>query len=298
MSPSPTWADFVLGWELGLYANPIYCAAAAGCVLGFLSVYVVLRRMVFVSAAVSQAAGLGVALAFYAAIHLGLEIEPSTAAVLASLAAAIGLAFDPRRLGLSREMLLGLVFAAAGGGAIVVGSQITQEAHDIQAILFGTAVVVTDGDLVRVLWCGGAVLALSLWWLRGTSFVSFAPSAARVQGVPVALLDGALLASIGVMVGVSARALGALPVFALCTLPGIAAVILVRGHLLATFITAAVIGAASGAGGYLLAFFLELPVGGAQTMVAALAVAVALFVRGCALVPRQAMNTYRNRRGS
>ncbi|HET6610950.1 MAG TPA: metal ABC transporter permease, partial [Kofleriaceae bacterium] len=82
MHVAPTWADFMLGWDLGLYANPILCAAAAGCVLGFLSVYVVLRRMVFVSAAISQAAGLGVALAFYAAIHLGMTIDPALAAVV------------------------------------------------------------------------------------------------------------------------------------------------------------------------------------------------------------------------
>lgn len=62
------WEQFQAGWEL--FRDPILCALIAGCVLGFLSVYVVLRRMVFVSAAVTNTAGLGVALAFFAEIHL------------------------------------------------------------------------------------------------------------------------------------------------------------------------------------------------------------------------------------
>src|SRR5690606_35795146 len=122
-------------------------------VLGFLSVYVVLRRMVFVSAAVTQGAGLGVAVSFYAGIywladaHAGdgpgtwllvqLLGDPGHAAVLAALLVAWLLVLDPGRTGLSREAVLGLVYAFTGGAAVLVGSRITQEAHDIQSILFG-----------------------------------------------------------------------------------------------------------------------------------------------------------------
>ena len=67
---APSWSDFVAGLEL--FRDPIVCGAAAGLVLGFLGVYIVLRRMVFVSAAITHSAGLGVALAYYAQIHLGL----------------------------------------------------------------------------------------------------------------------------------------------------------------------------------------------------------------------------------
>src|SRR5688500_2047592 len=75
MSPeAPTLALFWAAFEL--FRDPIVCALIGGAVLGFLSVYIVLRRMAFVSAAITQTAGLGVALAFYAEIHLGLHIDP------------------------------------------------------------------------------------------------------------------------------------------------------------------------------------------------------------------------------
>jgi zinc transport system permease protein len=277
MSEAPSWAEFVDGWEL--FRDPVLCSGIAGLVLGFLSAYIVLRRMVFVSAAVTQAAGLGVAVAFYAAIHWGIEADPSYGAVVFSLVTATILVIEPERIGLTREALLGLVFAVTGGAAILVGSRITQEANDIQAILFGTAVLVSPEDLRRVLVAAVLVMTFQLWWFRGLTFASFDPIAARVHGLPVRLLDITLLLSVGVIVGVSARALGALPVFALSTLPGTAALLLTRGHLLATFALATAFGITAGVGGYLLAFFRDYPVGSSQTVVAAVITAAAVLLR-------------------
>ncbi|MCB9561088.1 MAG: metal ABC transporter permease [Kofleriaceae bacterium] len=251
----------------------------AGLVLGFLSVYVVLRRMVFVSAAVTQAAGFGVAGSFYAAAKFGVSFDPVWGATAMSLLTAALVAPDPKRLGLSREAVLGLCFALFAGGAVLTSSKIPQEAHDVQAILFGTAVVVSRDDMHRLALSGGLVLALQLWWFRGFSFASFDPLAARVQGLPVRLLDVLLLLCIGVMVGEAARALGALPAFALSTLPGVAAVQLARGPLVVPFVGAAVLGAAAGGLGYIVAFFYELPVGATQTALAALFVVAATLLR-------------------
>jgi zinc transport system permease protein len=164
------------------------CAAAAGAVLGFLSVYVVLRRMIFVSAAVSQCAGLGVAFAFWAEIYLGLHVPPVVSAGLAAVGVTLLLAVEPRRLGLTREGTLGLAYALGAGAAVLLGDRIAQEAHDVQAILFGTAVLVRPVDLWAVVGVGAASLGLHLWWYRSLTFASFDEVAARVQGVPVGLL--------------------------------------------------------------------------------------------------------------
>jgi zinc transport system permease protein len=274
----PTWAEFTASWDL--FREAIYAGALSGAVLGFLSVFVVLRRMVFLSAAVTQAAGLGVALAFYAAIHLGLAVDPVLGATLLSLVTAAALSRDFQRWGLSREMVLGMAFALASGAAVLVGSRISQEAHDVQSILFGTAVVVGADDFHRLIVAAAIVMAIQLWWFRGFAFASFDPTAARVQRVPVGILDLVLLLSIAVMLAQAARALGAMPAFAMSTLPGMAAILLARGPLIVPFLLAAVFGAIAGVGGYLLAFFKEFPVGSSQTVVAVLLVAAAALARG------------------
>jgi len=227
---------------------------------------------------VTQSAGLGVALAFYAEIHWSFQLETIYGAAILALAATAVMLLDPTRLRLTRESMLGLVFAATGGAAVLVGNRIAQEAHDIQAILFGTAVLVRPIDLNVVLSAGSVTLVLHLWWFRGLTFASFDPVSARVQGLPVKILQAVILLSIGLMVGAAARALGALPVFALSTLPATAALLLGL-RLRAAFAVAALIGATAGLGGYAAAFFLELPVGAAQTVCAAAMVAVLLILR-------------------
>jgi zinc transport system permease protein len=282
------WKDFWDAFEL--FRDPLYCAAASGFVLGFLGVYVLLRRMVFVSAAVTQSAGLGVALAFYSAIHLGFEFDPIYGAIALSLITTALLLADPQpRLGITRESMLGLAFALSGGAAIVVGSRITQEANEIGSILFGTAVLVRPEDLRAVLLVGACTTVVHFFGFRGLAFATFDPGAARVQRLPVTALSAAILLSVGLMVGVSARALGALPVFAFSTLPATAALLISRRRMRLTFLLAALGGAVAGVGGYLLAFFEELPVGASQTVVAAALVPLALAVRGGMSLFRQGL---------
>lgn len=275
----PSWQLFAESWEL--FRDPLLAGAVAGAVLGYLGVFVALRRMVFVAAALSQAAGLGVALAFLAQIHLGLAAavaDPRLWAVTLTLGVTGLLAWNPKRV-IRREGLLALAYLLGGGGALMVGTRISQEAHDIQSILFGTGVLVGPEDLAWVLGVGGAVLALQLWWRRGFLFASLDPEGARVRGLPVALLDAVLMCSVALLVSVATRALGALPVFAFSVLPALAAMAVASSPAAALAIATGV-GLLAGAGGYLLAFFGQLPVGASQTIVAGGAVVLALALRG------------------
>lgn len=293
MSDGVRLADLVA--NLALFRGAILCALAAGLVLGFLGVYVVLRRMVFASAAISQGAALGVALSFLLEVvfsfgtHTARHVEGAPAdhtfaeiafdpvlwAVLCALATTLLLLADPQRLRLTRESVLGLAFLLTGSGALIVGSKITQEAHDINSILFGTAVVVRDVDLWLMLLAAAVILAVQLVSLRATVFASLDPTGARVAGLPVARLDVVLFLSLGVSVAIATRALGALPVFGFSVLPAMTALALFDRPGV-VFATAACLGGGAGVAGYALAFVLELPVGATQTatMVALLLLAL------------------------
>ncbi len=275
---APSWDDLVAGFQLGLYGPPILCAIVAGAVLGYLGVFVVLRRMVFITAAVSQAAGLGVALAFYAAIHLSLEINPVVGAMGAALLATALLTLPAERLKISQESLLGLAYLACWAGAVLVGDRIVQESHDIASILFGTAVLVRDIDLYFVIGAAALVLLTHLAMYRGFVFATFDPESARVQGLPVRVLDLVSWVLVAVTVSVATRALGVLPVFALAVLPAMTALVLVK-RLRWALPLATAFGALAGALGYLFAFFYELPVGASQAFIALLFFVVAAPVR-------------------
>lgn len=275
---APTWSDFAAGWELGLYSDPVLCGLVAGLVLGWIGVFVVLRRMVFVTAAVSQAAGLGVALTFFAEIHLGLHLDPVFGAVALALAVSAVLTLPAERLRLSRESILGLAYIACWAAAIMIGDRIAQEAHEVSAILFGTAVLVRPLDLLLVTLVGGGALLLYGLMHRNLVFAAFDRESARVQGLPVRLLDLASFVLLALAVSVSTRALGVLPVFAFAVLPAMGALAL-SNRLRWVLPAAAVMGAASGGLGYLLAFFAELPVGASQAGLAVAFFALCVPVR-------------------
>lgn len=274
----PTWAEFVAGWDLGIYRDPILCGLVAGLVLGYLGVFIVLRRMVFVTAAISQAAGLGVALTFFVDIHLALDIDPALGAIVLALAMTAVFAVPPERLRLSRESVLGLAYIASWAGAVLVGDRIAQEAHEIEAILFGTAVLVSAEDLVLVIAVGLGVLLFYLIGHRGFVFAAFDRESARVQGLPVRAIELVSWILIALAVSVTTRALGVLPVFAFAVLPAMSALML-SNRLRWVLPIASALGALSGGLGYVAAFFLELPVGASQAMVAFALFLVCLPVR-------------------
>lgn len=274
----PTWAEFVAGWGLGIYRDPVLCGLVAGLVLGYLGVFIVLRRMVFVTAAVSQAAGLGVALTFYVDIHFALDIDPALGAVALALGMTTVFAVPPERLRLSRESVLGVAYIASWAGAVLVGDRIAQEAHEIEAILFGSAVLVSAEDLLLVTGVGLGVLLIHVVGHRGFVFAAFDRESARVQGLPVRVIELSSWILVALAVSVSTRALGVLPVFAFAVLPATNALVL-SNRLRWVLPIAAVLGALSGGLGYLAAFFLELPVGASQAMVAFVLLVLCLPVR-------------------
>jgi zinc transport system permease protein len=291
----PPLADFFAAWDL--FRDPVLAAMIAGATLGYLGVYVVLRRMVFVSAALSQAAGLGVAFSFYAQIAFGATgffAHPLACATIFTVATTLVLAKQRDGAWLSRESILGAVYLIGSAGALIAGTRIQQEAHEISSILFGTAVLVTPSDLNLLATVCVVVMAVQLIAARGFRFASFDPDGARVRGLPVGLLEAALFACIAVVVSFATRVLGALPIFAFSVLPAMAA-ILVAPSVPIALALATTFGALSGGLGYLLSFRFSLPVGASQAATAVLLVAAMGVVRATlqrlspTFVPRTSM---------
>jgi zinc transport system permease protein len=294
MNPA-SWQE--LWANIAIFKDAIWAAGLAGALLGFIGVHVVLRRMVFASSAIAQAAALGVALSFWvpalvdpighAAGHAAGPaahvlpsplFEPVLWAIAASLLATLVFIANPVRLHLTRESMLGFVFLVSGAGAVIVGDKITQEAHDLAAILFGSAVVVQTIDLYLVTAATVVLLSGHLLLWRALIFVGYDPTGARVQGMPVRALNAFLFVSVGLAVALCTRALGALPVFAFSVLPAMTALAF-TARIGLVFVLATVVGAFSGVAGYAVSFRAELPVGATQAATAAALLTAALLWR-------------------
>jgi len=255
-----------------LWQAPLLASLLAGALLGFLGVFVVLRRTVFVSAALAQISTLGLVFGLFLEERLHVEAEHAhhqlgMAMGFAVVGAVVLGALRTRRL--PAEAVVGAAWVI-GSALVVLGvSKLVHAAHDLGGLVFGNAVAVPDEEL----WMIGAVAvlcaAVHLAFHKELVFVSFDPETARAQGMRTWAWDAALSVTVGLAIPASARALGALPVFALLTLPASAALLL-RVRLGAAFGLATAAGVAAAGGGYLASWFAETPTGATMVAVAAL----------------------------
>ncbi len=257
-----------------LWRDPMIVGAVSGAVCGFLGVYVVLRRIIFVSAALTQVSSFGVALAFYlqgfyAFDSLGSLVHPFALSLTLTALAAMFFALKKDFLRVSQEGVIGFGYLIASGAVVILGDRITKGAHDIADILFGSAVVVDPKDVYVV--PAVALSCIFVHWIffKDFMFVSFDHETARLFKYPVKMLNTVLLLTIGLVVAVATRALGALPVFGLIALPPLTALLLTES-LNWVFVLSVLIGVSSAALGYYFSFVLSLPTGASITACASL----------------------------
>jgi zinc transport system permease protein len=261
-----------------LFWPSILAAVVAAAICGVLGFFVVVRRVAFVSAALGQVSGLGIAFGFWVGSFFGhdphhptpLWLDPVIQAlVLAGLVAA-ALGYVSRVTRTSPESVVAFVYLVAAALTLLVlaSPRIVQEVHEVGDLLFGNSVAVRREHLVELLLVGVCVLGSQLVLFRSFLFVSFDPEMARAVGLPVARLDWALHLSIGVSVAVATRAVGALPVFGFLVLPAGAALLMSEsvGRILALSVGGAMLAALSG---FYLSFVQSWPTGPMMVAVAA-----------------------------
>ena len=252
-----------------IWRDPLLASLLAGALLGFLGVYVVLRRVVFVSAALTQLSTLGVIVALLVLERLELETEHQEIQLVVAWLFSVGGGLALGTLGWGRrlpsEAGVGMAYVLAGALVILGANRLIHVAHDLNTMIFGNAVAVPFQDVVILAGVTLVVAVLHTLFQKEIVFASFDRETAEAMGVRAPLWSGLLYFTIGLAIPVAAHAVGALPVFAFLTIPAAAALVLTRRLRLA-FGTATALGAIAAGGGYLLSWFLQTPTG--ATMVA------------------------------
>lgn len=272
-----------------LWRNAMAAAVVAAALCGYLGVFIILRRMAFVSAALSQVSGLGVALSFFVGSYLGVDphgdavpwyISPMFLALVLSCAASALLALPARARRIPSESLVALAYLAASAAVVLVlaSPRIVQEAHEVGELLFGSAVAVREQNLEALAAAAVLVALVHGALFKDFVFVSFDGETARSVGYPVARLDAVLNLTVAVTAAMATRAIGTLPVFAFMVLPAGAALLVAR-RLWSASVLAVAIAIVSAVLGYYLSFAYQLPTGPTMAALCALAWVPAALLR-------------------
>jgi len=213
-----------------LFRDALYGALVIGVTCAVLGVYVVLRRIVFVGAALAQLSSAGIALSLFLGgygLTASLGEYPTAVSLVVTLLGAVFFGLGGGRRLISSEASIGVTYAvAAAVGILLVAKASHGEVHDI--FLQGNILGITRADTLLLLGVSAPVLLLHRVFYKEFLFVSFDRETARTLGYRVDLWNLVLYFSLGVVIASAMRFAGVLLVFNFLVLPAVTGLLLSR----------------------------------------------------------------------
>jgi ABC-type Mn2+/Zn2+ transport system permease subunit len=262
--------------------DALKAALMVGVPCAFLGVFVVLKRIVFVGAALANAASLGAALAFSAPVAAAFAWLVAMAPALEPLAhfkplvlalAGILLAvafFSQHRFGrrVPREAIIGTAYAGAAGLTLVVLASVPSQREHAMDVLQGNVLGVEPQELVELAAAGGLIGVVQALFFKEFVLVSLDPEVARTLGFNASGWELLWYLSLGVMIAVSIHVAGTILVFAYLTIPPVTALLISR-RLRGVLALSVLLAVAATVAGVVASVSLNLPVSPSIVTVAA-----------------------------
>lgn len=264
-----------------LFREALYGALVIALACSVLGVYVVLRRIVFVGAALAEISSAGIALALWLSgrgFGGALTHHPVVFALLFGLGGAMFFSVGHgSRAGVPPDATIGVTYAvAAAAGILLIAKATVGEAHDI--FLQGNILGITRTDTLVLLAIAIPVLLAHLVFYKEFLFVSFDRETARTLGFNVAVWNAFLYFTLGLVIAFAMQFAGVMLVFNFLVLPAVTGLLLARSM---TAIFAIAIGSAivSAVVGFTLSVPFDLPSGPAIIAASGAVAAVAWLAR-------------------
>jgi ABC-type Mn2+/Zn2+ transport system permease subunit len=215
--------------------------AGACAVLG---VFVVLKRLVFIGAVLSQVAACGVSIGLFYHVH------PLISAMLFTIGAVTLLAFPMGESRIPSDAIMGLLFVLASTLGILFVSESAFGLEEVKALLYGNLILATPHDLRVLLWGVIPATALLIVFLRPVVYTLVDREEAKVLGLQVRVWELLFFYVLGVVISAASKLGGMLLVFCYLVVPPMTALLLSRRLLGAMLISVGLAIAATLSGVY------------------------------------------------
>jgi manganese/iron transport system permease protein len=189
-------------------------------------------------------------------------------ALVAAIAAALGVGFVQRHSRVGYDTAIAIFFVSAFSLGILVMSRSSSYTPDLLSFVFGDILGVSQADLLGEFVLAAVVVLFVLAFYRELVMVAYDPAMAAAAGVRVAFFEYALLALIAAAVVVALQAIGIVLVSAILIIPPATAGLLV--HRLPQIIGLAIVFATlASVAGLHLSFHASVATGPAVVLVSA-----------------------------
>lgn len=208
--------------SFGFMRRALLAGILAGGLLGYLGLFVILRRIVFLGAALPQFAAAG------AALSLILGTQPVVGALAGALGGVgiISLFSSGHRI--PEDGVIGLAYAFASTGAILLLSAAARGQSHLLSVLSGDILGSTTWDLVLLGTGTIIIVLLHVGFWKELLLTAYDEEGALAFGYSVTLWNLVLYLSLGGAVALSLKLSGAVVTFSLLTGPAATGLLLFR----------------------------------------------------------------------
>jgi zinc transport system permease protein len=193
--------------------NALAAGLLASVACGIVGVYVVVKKVVFISGGIAHASFGGIGLGYLAGIN------PVLGAMVFAVASSLGIGLVTRRTRLPEDTAIGILWAMGMALGIIFIGLAPGYAPDLFSYLFGNILTVPFFDLMLMLTLDVVIIALVALLYKEFLYLSFDEEFSTVSGVPTEGLYLLLLGMIALTVVVLIRVVGIILVIALLTIP-------------------------------------------------------------------------------
>ncbi len=180
---------------------------------GAVGTYVVIKRIVSLSGAISHAAFGGVGLGYF------LGVNPVLAAIPFSILAAISMGAVREKVKISQDTAIGILWSVGMALGILFINLKSGFAPDLFSYLFGSIITVSNSDLYIMLILDIIILLIVLLFRNEFIGVSFDEEFSQVVGLHTTFINMLLLALIALSIVVLIKVVGVILLIALLAIP-------------------------------------------------------------------------------
>jgi len=193
--------------------NALAAGLLAAVACGIVGVYVVVKKIVFISGGISHASFGGIGLGYF------LGINPIIGALVFSLASGLAIGGITRKTRLPADTAIGVLWAVGMALGVIFINLTPGYAPDLMSYLFGNILTVPLQDIFMMLALDAVIIAIVVALYKEFLVLSFDEEYGTAIGMPVERLYLLLLAMIALTVVVLIRVVGMILVIALLTFP-------------------------------------------------------------------------------
>lgn len=249
-------------WEYQFMRNALMAAVLIGVICGTVGVYVVIRRMAFVSGALAHAILPGLVLAQIAGISL------FVGALAAGIFTAFAIAFVSRGGVVREDTAIGIVMTSMFALGVVLATG-AGGFRDISPLLFGDVLGIGGVELIVLTLFAVLTLGATFLFHKELQLASVDPTHGRAIGLNVDLVRTGLLVVVALAVIAGIQAAGVVLTGALLIVPAAAAALVTRS-ISRLMLTAVGIAVGASVAGLYASFYLSVAAGAAIVLTCAL----------------------------